>query len=123
MDLTEKTIIDKIEILENNLFTIKKIKKMKAIQPITIWKNGESQEANLLNAYIINDNLQSSCSFYYQLSASGEGTEAYPLVIGQTLAEGNVTMDGENYSLWNGDNNDAYSYIAAELNLTLIETT
>jgi hypothetical protein len=40
--------------------------------------------------------------------------------IGQTLAEGNVTMDGENYSLWNGDNNDAYSYIAAELNLTLI---
>jgi hypothetical protein len=28
-----------------------KIKNMKPIQPITIWKNGESQEANLLNAY------------------------------------------------------------------------
>jgi len=93
---------------------------MKSIQPITIWKNGESQEANLLNAYIINDNLQSSCSFYYSLNASGEGTEAMPLVIGQTLAEGNVTMDGENYLLWNGDNNDAYSYIATKLNLTLI---
>lgn len=93
---------------------------MKSIEPITIWKNGESQEANLLNAYIINDNLQSSCSFYYSLNASGEGTEAMPLVIGQTLAEGNVTMDGENYLLWNGDNNDAYSYIAEKLNLTLI---
>jgi len=96
---------------------------MKQIEPITIWKNGQIQEANVLNAYIINDNLATSCSFYYQLCSSGEPTEETPLVMGQTLAEGNVTMDGENYLLWNGDNNDAYSYIAAELNLTLIETT
>ena len=89
---------------------------MKPIQPVTIWKNGESQEANLLNAYIINDNLATSCSFYYQLCSSGEQPDS----IGQSLADGNVTMDGENYLLWNGDNNDAYSYIAAELNLTLI---
>lgn len=96
---------------------------MKPIQPVTIWKNGESQEANLLNAIIINDNLQSSCSFYYQLCASGQGTEAMPLVIGQTLAEGNVIMDGEQYLAWDGDNNFAFSYIAEKLNLTLIETT
>ncbi len=96
---------------------------MKPIEPITIWKNGESQEANLLNAIIINDNLATSCSFYYSLCASGQGTEAMPLVIGQTLAEGNVTMDGENYWLWNGNNDDAFSYIAEKLNLTLIETT
>jgi hypothetical protein len=93
---------------------------MKSIEPITIWKNGESQEANLLNAYIINDNLQSSCSFYYSLCASGEGTEAMPLVIGQTLAEGNVTMDGENYLNWDGDNDYAFTYIAEKLNLKLI---
>jgi hypothetical protein len=93
---------------------------MKQIETIQIWKNGQSQEANLLNAYIINDNLATSCSFYYQLCSSGEPTEETPLVMGQTLADGNVTMDGENYLLWNGDNNDAYSYIAAELNLTLI---
>ena len=96
---------------------------MKKIEPITIWKNGESQEANLLNAYIINDNLESSCSFYYSLNASGEGTEAMPLVIGQTLAEGNVTIDGDTYLAWDGDNNYAFSYIAEKLNLTLIETT
>ena len=96
---------------------------MKPIQPVTIWKNGESQEANLLNAYIINDNLATACSFYYQLCSSGEGTEAMPLVIGQMLADGNVTMDGDTYLAWDGDNNFAFSYIAEKLNLTLIETT
>ena len=93
---------------------------MKPIQPVTIWKNGESQEANLLNAYIINDNLATSCTFYYQLCSSGEGTEALPLVIGQTLAEGNVTMSGEDYLNWDNSNEQAYSYIAEKLNLTII---
>ena len=93
---------------------------MKQIESVIIWKNGEIQKANLLNAYIINDNLNSSCTFYYQLCSSGEGTEAMPLVIGQTLAEGNVTMDGDTYLAWDGDNNFAFSYIADKLNLTLI---
>ena len=93
---------------------------MKSIEPILIWKNGESQEANLLNAIIINDNLESSCSFYYSLNASGEGTQAMPLHIGQTLAEGNITMSGEQYLAWDGDNNFAFSYIAETLNLTLM---
>jgi hypothetical protein len=93
---------------------------MKKIEAVTIWKNGESQEANLLNAYIINDNLQSSCSFYYSLCASGEGTEAMPLVIGQTLAEGNIAMTGEDYLAWDNSNEAAYVYIAEKLNLTLI---
>jgi len=93
---------------------------MKSIEPVTIWKNGESQEANLLNAYIVNDNLQSSCSFYYSLNASGEGTEAMPLVIGQTLAEGNLTMSEKVYLAWDNSNEQAYEYIAEKLNLTLI---
>lgn len=89
---------------------------MKPIEPIQIWKNGESQEANLLVAYIINDNLESSCTFYYQLCSSGE----QPDTIGQSLAEGNVSMSGEDYLAWDGDNNYAYTYIAEQLNLTLI---
>ena len=93
---------------------------MKSIEPISIWKNGESFEANLLNAYIINDNLESSCSFYYQLCSSGERTEAMPLVIGQTLADGNVTMSGEDYINWDDSNDAAYAYIAEKLNLTII---
>lgn len=93
---------------------------MKSIEPIQIWKNGESQEANLLNAVIINDNLATSCTFYYQLCSSGEGTEALPLIIGQTLADGNVTMSGDDYLNWDDSNDQAYSYIAEKLNLTII---
>ena len=96
---------------------------MKSIQPIYVWKNGELLEGNLLNAYIINDNLSTSCNFYYSISTSGQGTEAMPIVVGQMVAEGNVTMDGENYQLWNGSNDDAYSYIATKLNLTLVPET
>lgn len=93
---------------------------MKPIEPITIWKNGESFEANLLNAYIINDNLATACTFYYQLCSSGEPTEEAPLVIGQTLADGNITMAGEDYLNWDNSNDQAYSYIAEKLNLTII---
>ena len=93
---------------------------MKQIEQISIWKNGESQEANLLNAYIINDNLATSCTFYYQLCSSGEGTEAMPLVIGQSLAEGNITMSGDDYLNWDDSNDAAYLYIAEKLNLTII---
>jgi hypothetical protein len=93
---------------------------MRKIEPITAWKNGEQLEANLLNAYIINDNLQSSCSFYYSINTSGEGTETMPLIMGQAVAEGNLTMDGENYLSWNGSNDYAFAYIAEKLNLTLI---
>jgi hypothetical protein len=93
---------------------------MKQIESVIIWKNGESQEANLLNAVIINDNLATSCTFYYSLCASGEGTEAMPLVIGQTLADGNVTMSGEDYLNWDDSNDAAYAYIAEKLNLTII---
>ena len=93
---------------------------MRKIQPITAWKNGEQLEANLLNAYIINDNLESSCSFYYSLNTSGDGTEAMPLVLGQVVAEGNLTMSGEDYIAWDNSNEQAYQYIAEKLNLTLI---
>jgi len=93
---------------------------MKKIVPIPAWKNGEQLEANLLNAIIINDDLATSCSFYYQLCSSGEGTEKIPLVIGQMLAEGNITMSGENYLNWDNSNEAAYVYIAEKLNLTLI---
>ncbi len=93
---------------------------MKQIEPIQVWKNGESQEANLLNAYIINDNLATACSFYYSLNAGGEGTEAMPLVIGQMLAEGNINMSGQDYLEWDNSNEAAYVYIAEKLNLTLI---
>jgi len=93
---------------------------MKKIEPVTAWKNGEQLEANLLNAIIIRDNMENFAEFYYSLNAGGEGTEAMPLVIGQVVADGNITMNGEDYLGWNGSNDYAYDYIAEKLNLTLI---
>jgi hypothetical protein len=93
---------------------------MKKIEPVTAWKNGEQLEANFLNAYITRDNMENFAEFYYSLNAGGEGTEAMPLVIGQVVAEGNITMTGEDYLAWDGDNDYAFTYIAEKLNLTLI---
>jgi hypothetical protein len=93
---------------------------MRQIEPIQIWKDGEQFEAIYLNATIVNDNLQSFCSFYYSLNAGGQGTEAMPIVMGQVLTEGNIPLDGENYLAWDGSNDYAFAYIAEKLNLTLI---
>ena len=40
---------------------------MKTISPVTSWVNGQVTEAKVLNAYVINDNLVSSATFYYLL--------------------------------------------------------
>jgi len=95
---------------------------MKKIEPISIWKNGQQLEANLLDA-TMQDNLINSCTFYYNLLSGGDGTEAMPLAYHETLVQGILTMDGDTYLAWDGDNDYAFSYIAEKLNLTLIETT
>ena len=93
---------------------------MKKIESVQVWKNGEQLEASLLNAIIVNDNLESSCTFYYQLLTGGDGTEAMPISVGQSVAEGNISLGGEDYLSWSGDNAYAFEYIAEKLNLTLI---
>jgi len=93
---------------------------MRKIEPVQVWKNGEQLEASLLNATIVNDNLKSACTFYYQLLTGGDGTEAMPITYGQSVAEGNISLDGENYLAWDGSNDYAFTYIAKKLNLTLI---
>jgi hypothetical protein len=93
---------------------------MKKIESVNVWKNGQSQEANILLASIINDDLQSYCTFYYQLCSSGEGTEEMPLIIGECLANGTINLDGVEYLEWNGSNDYPYFYIADKLNLTII---
>ena len=61
----------------------------------------------------INDNLTNSATFYYQLFSSTN----------QQLAEGNLTMTGEDYTTYSSsqDSNEyAYQWGATQLNLTLI---
>ena len=99
---------------------------MKTIQPIQIWKNGTARQASLLDARIINDDMKTYCVFYYYLKEADTITpsevegESDTITIGEILADGNVTISGEDYTNWDGSNDEAYNYIANNLNLTLI---
>lgn len=84
---------------------------MKQIQPISIWGQGSSKQAVTLNAYAVNVQLGHSASFYYSLHDENE----------EKLAEGNLTMQGEDYQTWD-DDSIAWEWIANNLNLTIIET-
>ncbi len=88
---------------------------MKQIQPIQIWVNGQEQTGNFINAYIINDNLQDSATFYWAIfTADIHGTQ---------LSQGNLTISEPNYSIWDATadiNEAAYQWICSQLGLTLI---
>lgn len=93
---------------------------MKAIQPVNIWSNGQSLQANNLDMYVINDDLSSSATFYYQLlsiTTDGDGN-----TISKQLTQGNLTISGTDYDNWNANpdiNDAAYTWAAQQLNLTL----
>jgi hypothetical protein len=81
---------------------------MKTIDAVSIWDNGQVLEATILNAYCINDNLSTSGTFYYSLLSNSS----------QQIAQGNLTMAGEEYQAWQ-TNEYAYDWVAAQLNLTI----
>jgi hypothetical protein len=86
---------------------------MKAIQPVSIWNYGVISEATQLSLTIVADNLSTSATLYYQL-LSEEGTQ---------LAQGNLTIDGEQYQTWgeaSDVNSEAYVIAANKLSLTII---
>jgi hypothetical protein len=86
---------------------------MKAIQPVSIWANGFNSQATQLSLTIINDNLSTSATLYYQLLTE-DGTQ---------LAQGNLTIDGEEYQTWGeaeNINDAAYTIAATKLALTLV---
>ena len=82
---------------------------MKEIQPLQIWKNGEVRTASILDAKIINDNLQSDCTFYWMLKEDDS-----------VLADGNVILSGDDYKNWDGNNNYVFQYISQQINVILL---
>lgn len=86
---------------------------MKTIEPISLWENGQSKEATILNAYAINVTLNSSATFWYGLFSSNEDGGQ-----GVQLAQGNITMSGDDYAAWHEDS-IAWEYIANSLNLVI----
>ena len=96
----------------------------KQISPVTIWVNGQSKEAQYLQVTGINDNYESSATNYWQMFTmvvDAEGVES----MGEAVAQGNLTIDGEEYVEW-GDvpamsvNAWIYDWVAEQLNLTII---
>jgi hypothetical protein len=92
---------------------------MKQIESIQIWKNGQSLTASILDAIIINDNLSSSCTFYWMLKEADSVVDEQTIA-GQVLADGNATMTGEDYDNWDGSNDYAFEYIAEQINVTIL---
>ena len=81
---------------------------MKTIKAVSIWDNGTTQEASILNAYAVNVSLGNSATFYYSLMSESM----------QQLAQGNLTMSGEDYLQWDVDT-FAWDWIAGQLNLVI----
>jgi hypothetical protein len=90
---------------------------MKTIESVQVWYNGAETSATVLSAMVLNDNLQNSAMFQYQLmtevSMSGSSySYAMPVVTNS------LTISGQDYLDW--DTNDyAYNWIATQLNLTI----
>ena len=96
----------------------------KKISPINVWVNGQSKEAQYLQVTGINDNYESSATNYWQMFTmvvDAEGVES----MGEAVASGNLTIDGESYVEW-GDvpamsvNAWIYNWVSEQLNLTII---
>ena len=83
---------------------------MKQIEPISIWDNGKTQSAEILNAYAVNVTLGVSATFYYSLMSDSK----------QTLATGNLTMSENDYDKWSDNDDYAWEFIATKLNLVIV---
>lgn len=94
---------------------------MKAIQPVNAWFNGQQMQANNLGMILINDDLSSTATFYYQLLSVTTDQDGNTTT--QQLAQGNLTMSGTDYQNWGAGgsiNDEAYTWAAQQLNLTLV---
>lgn len=86
---------------------------MAQIQPFQVWKDGQQQQAESIVVVSVYDNLVDQAKFFFQLLDANS----------QEVAAGNLPISGQDYIDW-GLNQDinlaAYSWVAAQLNITLI---
>ena len=88
---------------------------MKQIQPIDIWVNGETKTGVNFSVTCINDNYENSATNYWQILDAD----------GQQVAQGNLTIDGQDYIDWGNQpamaiNTWIYNWSADKLGLTII---
>jgi hypothetical protein len=83
---------------------------MKTIQPVNIWNNGQSKEGVILNAYAINVTLGQYATFWWGILDADQ----------LQLAQGNLLMQGEDYTKWGANDAYAWEFVANSLNLTIV---
>lgn len=98
---------------------------MANIQPVQIWVNGEVKTASVFTLRSINDDLETSATFYYELKEADSQNPDGNTISGSTLANGNCNMSGQDYTDWgdqsgNNINQWAYDWAAGQLNITII---
>lgn len=101
---------------------------MAKIEKVSIWKDGKNYQVDDLGLVIVSDDLSSQATFYYKLSVAsvmGLDEEGRSVVHspGTTIADGNVTISGEDYQNWglSGDaNKEAFEFVASQLGLVLV---
>jgi hypothetical protein len=82
---------------------------MKTIQPIPTWVKGQSVTATIFNLNPIYGQLFKFTDFYYQLLDENKAV----------VAEGNISLSGDDYQEWGNDDNYPYEWAATKLNLTI----
>jgi hypothetical protein len=82
---------------------------MKTIEKIPTWVKGQSVTATIFNLRPIGGELFQSASFYYALLDDNK----------TLVAEGNLSLSGEDYQEWGDDDNYPYDWAASQLNLVI----
>lgn len=83
-----------------------------AIQPVLV---ARGVNATALNAYIINDNVVNSATWFYQY---GKITAPSTEFVGIDNQSGNLAMTGTDYTSWDGTAAAAQTWLCAKLTLT-----
>lgn len=91
---------------------------MKTIQSVNVWVNGQVKSATKFNMNSVFDNLEDSATFFYELLSASQDAEGNEVLT--QVAQGNLTMNGQEYQNWDDSNDGAYTWGATQLSLTII---
>jgi len=89
---------------------------MKTIEPVSIWDNGKSVNANVISINVTGGVLYESAVFNYMLmNIDDEGNQ-------KQLVQSSLLMKGDDYKNWGEDDDYPYTWAALPERLNLVIT-
>jgi hypothetical protein len=92
---------------------------MKNITPVQIWTPNGTKTATKLQGKINNDNMDNAAGFHWRLFESDQEMDGQTIP-GQQITEGNLDMTPEEYAAWDNSNEQAYEFIANQINVVIV---